>query len=233
MNQATPKKTSPIIFQPWKIQKILSWDSFHSGYMQTRRIAKIPADMRDNLLQPFETGDNGSWRFLLVEPKHIDTFTLRSPYGSVGDYLWVKENWAARAIWDDYKPAEIVISQNKLAGSSHPLGAAIFYQTEDPNWLLPERGKLRTSLFMPHAASRIKLRIIEIHPERLWHIKESDAIPEGWDGSIKIPAHISDSTEAGRQWYFDLWDKLNGDKSPETSSSKNPWVWKITFEKAG
>lgn len=229
MNQNNPKKQTPIIFQPWKIEKILAWDFASYGPMQTRRLAKIPATIRQNLFTPAQESA-GLWTFPSIEAGS-GGFSLRSPYGSAGDSLWVKENWAARPSWDSYKPSEITIARNSMPGSLHPLGAAIFYQTGDPNWTSQARGKLRTSLFMPQAASRIKLRILEIHPERLFSIKESDAIPEGWGGETSIPSYSPFYSEAGRQWYFNLWDKLNGDKKPATLSKNNPWVWKITFER--
>ncbi|HCR72177.1 MAG TPA: hypothetical protein DIW23_12085, partial [Anaerolineae bacterium] len=58
-------------------------------------------------------------------------------------------------------------------------------------------------------------RFIEI--QRVQYITNEDAWAEGCPRDIKgFP----------RDWYYELWDTLNGDKYPVAS---NPWVWVYKF----
>jgi hypothetical protein len=111
----------------------------------------------------------------------------------------------------------------------------------------------RPSLFMPSAAVRTRLEILEIKVERLHDISEADAIAEGVlplfsDAEINDPIHgykyeldlnpmpfknylypktaYYSSCKTARDSYFSLWEMLNG----EESLNQNPFVWVIKFK---
>lgn len=85
---------------------------------------------------------------------------------------------------------------------------------------LPENRTV-PSIHMPRWASRINLEITGVRVERLQEISVSDAIAEGYDGSIQSPVDPS------IKWYSDLWESINGSGSWDT----NPWVWVVNFRR--
>jgi hypothetical protein len=74
---------------------------------------------------------------------------------------------------------------------------------------------------MPRWASRITLEITNIRVERLNEITRGDAMAEG----CPFP-NMADGPDP-REWFFDLWESING----AGSSFANPWVWVIEFRK--
>lgn len=78
----------------------------------------------------------------------------------------------------------------------------------------------KPSIFMPRDASRITLEITGVRVERLHGITVSDAIAEGYDGSVNDPV------DPAITWYTGLWDSING----AGAWDKNPWVWVVEFK---
>jgi hypothetical protein len=128
---------------------------------------------------------------------------LRSPYGNVGDTLWVRETWAhAPAPWTE------------------PTG--IVYRACDNR--TDYGGPWKPSIFMPRWASRITLRITRLRVERLQAISEADAIAEGCP-AVSLHDLDCDSTPPSGH-YAKLWDSINGKRVPW---DLNPWVWVVCF----
>jgi len=93
----------------------------------------------------------------------VKTKTSQCPYGKPGDWLWVRERFAAPHDCDHLKPSEI------------PKGTRIYYPaTEDTGGLL-----MRPSIFMPRWASRVSLQITDVRKEKLSTITADDAMAEG------------------------------------------------------
>jgi hypothetical protein len=85
------------------------------------------------------------------------------------------------------------------------------YAQTPPRWMSP--------IFMPRAASRLTLEILNIRVERVREISERDAYMEGIDRSPTMPHPIA--------WYRDLWNSINAKRGYPWAD--NPWVWAISF----
>ncbi|MAK56172.1 MAG: hypothetical protein CML17_10065 [Pusillimonas sp.] len=105
----------------------------------------------------------------------------------------------------------------------------------------PYELRIRTSIHMPRAYSRITLEITGVRVERLQDISEEDAEAEGcpecevchdvgWinsgpDGGWQCTA--KGCGDAYREQYERLWESINGPGSWDA----NPWVWVIEFKR--
>ena len=140
---------------------------------------------------------------------HSDDF--QSPYGKIGDRLWVRET---HAFHDEQDKREQDLSM-------------IYYRADDEtvyesdlNWT--------PSIFMPRVASRILLEITNVRIERLQEISEQDAMNEGI--SFNIKGAPDDYPEIAPSDVFkELWDSING-KSEGKTWVDNPWVWVVEFK---
>lgn len=152
----------PIIFQPWKVQKILNWDFETQGDMQTRRLLRVqPLDVL-----PMKVPNK--WVCLLEREPESHGAIFKCRYGIPGDQLWVREKWANTADNDIYKPSNLI-----------PQGLWFFADGCKTTDAKGERGKWRPSIFMPKWASRIDLEITGVKCGRAAEISEADAIAEG------------------------------------------------------
>lgn len=159
----------------------------------------------------------------IAKPESLATGVC--PYGKPGDYMWVRETWAAPHQYDDTPPRLI------------PSDARIHYAASEP------RGGLlwRPSIHMPRAFSRITLRISSVRAERLQDISDDDALSEGIsrlgnkpadrDG---LPANDGCALALREQWlrfpvsaYRVLWEAIHGARAWD----KNPLVWVLTFDR--
>jgi hypothetical protein len=140
-----------------------------------------------------------------------------SPYGVVGDRLWVRETWSQPTTLDP-GPA--------FFRADYP--ACVPHNFEN----VPSADAIRwkPSIHMPRAISRITLEITGIRVERLNSISEDDAKAEGcapaWldvDGDL-VNAMTPPTYKQG---FARLWRDINGADSWET----NPWVWVVEFRR--
>lgn len=146
------------------------------------------------------------------QDKHGETRSIFElcPYGQVGDLLWVRETWA-----DNTPGCE---SQGGYSYRSDHL-------TGNDG---PQEIKWKPSIFMPRAACRIKLKVVNVRIERLKSITPSDAIAEG----VTFEQHgrgLGDACDEIRavQAFESLWDKINAQRGYGWES--NPWVWVVEF----
>ena len=139
---------------------------------------------------------DGKARFF--NQKTDEDITLKCPYGGVGDRLWVKETWAVNIL------------------TNKPIYKADF----DDSFEKPQGG-WKSSLFMPHWASRITLEITGSEIEKIQEITEEDIIAEG------ILAMPYPWALPIRKRFVALWDSLNARRG--YGWDKNPWVWLIGF----
>lgn len=147
---------------------------------------------------------------------------VRCPYGSVGDFLWVRESW--RPIFVSKSVACIQYRSN-MQVIRHQINQEISSALESIESQCNERvdksgPKWRPSIHMPRWASRITLEIKSIKIERLRDISEEDAKAEGVN---KIGT--SDSESSYRTGFTYKWIDIHGiGFDPDT------WVWVIGFE---
>jgi len=159
----------------------------------------------------------------------------KCPYGSIGDGLWVKENWRT------------LIEYNHLPPRDIPKGAPIEYEATGKCVL---SGKTRPNIFMCRWMSRFLLEIKDIRVERVQDISEDDARAEGIrylpDSGCFIGTEGPSPTPGmkcitpwptAKEAFMDLWDSINGkpriykDEDPiDISWNANPWVWVVCFK---
>lgn len=204
----------PILFNDAMVRAILS-----GAKTQTRR----PVDMRrvsfiggreddhnDPALWGFADID-GCWH-VLDQRKPVwtgsgvphEAYAIACPFGAPGDRLWVREAHA-------FNPCE---------DSEGNAADRVLYRA-DHNGAAPLRW--RPSIHMPRWASRLTLRVTDVHVERVQDISEEDARAEGASGGV--PWLYEDETY--RTAFCHLWSDTYG---PE-SWTANPWVWVVSFER--
>lgn len=151
---------------------------------------------------------------------------IRPPYGWVGeDTIWFKETYAPmckEAV--EYCPCETKEEKKRNHYFEYRADTSNKYPGDWPEEEAkgnPDAPKWRSSMFMKHEYARFKdIQILDVKIERLEDdISFKDAINEGCPRELVITPVT---------WYFDLWDKLNGDKLP---AKVNPWVWVYRFPK--
>lgn len=139
---------------------------------------------------------------------------IRCPYVGPGTELWVRETWAN--IGERGAPAYVY-------RASTPGGERV---RVDAPW--------RPSIFMPRAASRITLHVVEVRAERLHEITPEAILAEGisddrWSRQTIAERGITDEIAAGlRACWEHGWNEINGRRAPWAA---NPWVWVVRFER--
>ncbi|MCK9209217.1 MAG: hypothetical protein M0P61_00135 [Ignavibacteriaceae bacterium] len=194
-------KEHPILFSNEMVKAILE-----GRKTQTRRMNKLD----------YINENPGRWKYagiggLEENPKHYfeissGKHSVYCPYGKIGDQLWVRETFGTDFF------------------------GTIYYKADDLFVPVGAKAKWKPSIFMPRKASRIQLEIVNIVVERLNNISGVDCIAEGIDKELcKDYNHdnIFLDEEAAKEYYQELWEKINGKGSWE----KNPWVWKIEFKR--
>jgi len=193
---------------------------------QTRRLVRNPARLDGLML----AGEEPEW----------------SPYGRLGDRLWVRETWRYADWTDDGMPYIEYAADNARrlvedvpedwadrveavwARLSEPENYGIDGKAADRKW--------RPSIFLPRWASRLTLEVTEVRVQQLQEISEEDAIAEGVTTRCEERSndyhgdqtdHLTHATGACHvEAFAHLWDDINGKRAPWSS---NPWVWAITF----
>lgn len=134
-------------------------------------------------------------------------FTVKSPHGTVGDVIKVRESYRFGRGYDGVKPRDV------------PTIAKVHYEADGPapDWA----GKLRPGIFLPEWASRIHLRVTSLDVERLGAITNAEARAEGF---------TADDRGSESDNFRNLWDKVNGRRG--YGFDVRPFVWVIGFEAA-
>lgn len=217
-------KEHPILFSTSMVQAILE-----GRKTQTRRIVKIQPDSECYFEMKIADG------LLIIDYNQGDENpTVKCPYGKIGDVLWVRETF-------------LII----------PLTNSILFKADNNDKFLLSMGQIlenakwKPSIFMPRAACRIFLQIINIRVERLQDISPGDACDEGinywnidadafeggelgadfenymWKDDEKYEDYFFPTYGSCIHSYQSLWEKINGAGSWQA----NPFVWVIEFKK--
>lgn len=236
-------KEHPILFSGPMIQALLE-----GRKTLTRRIVnpKTPEDFA--LMVNMNAGIN-------VQQQIDELIRCSSPFGQVGDALWVRENFRVNS-WspeefemtfryeaDKAISNQIVIENEDMYNrlweqSCEDLIKAGYEIDPDENFSNYDVDKLRLrpSIHMPRSVSRLQLENTNIHIERLQDISEDDAIAEGidknisGDGRLVYKNYFEDATSWHRHpqdSYRTLWQTLHGIESWYV----NPWVWVLGLKK--
>jgi hypothetical protein len=163
------------------------------------------------------------WDEYIREPERLE-LSCMSPYGIVGDRLWVRETWTHDA-------SSLEQCRSAFDCCSIP-GYGPYYRSTE---VAPDTLKWKPAIFMPRWASRIMLEITEVRVQLLQEIEGEDAAAEGIAVArcgCEVCAHSSAMCPADAsahiEEYAALWDSINGKRAPWSS---NPWVWALTFRR--
>lgn len=197
-------KERPILFSGAMVRAILD-----KRKTQTRRAIKLPPWSTQDW-DDFETDGESA---AIIASSTGCFAEILSPYGKVGDRLWVRETWLTHQELYFYRATDLGELPDSLLQFSNP-----------PKW--------KPSIFMPRAASRITLEITGVSIEKLQDITEEDAIAEGIDEFSYEKAGLNYEingrcTRDPIQAFEFLWDSINGKTMPWKS---DPWVRAIEFK---
>lgn len=143
---------------------------------------------------------------------------------SIGDRLWVREQWSGEWAWHDWKPSTRV--SGVYGGEVYDRKTIWYWADGNPEYGDWERP--RPSIHMPRWASRITLVVTDVRVQRLQEISEADALQEGVS-SGSVTDDVSGVAEgwSAKTSFKALWDSLNKDRA---SWDSNPWVIAVDFK---
>lgn len=197
-------KERPILFSGPRVRAILAGQK-----TQTRRPIRDPCNEVSTLIvQNFFPGVNAA----LCTDRNEDWVERLSPFGCVGDRLWVRETHSIVPA-SSYCPS----SDRQVQPLPHRVSPdgdwwAIYradWDRSEPRW--------RPSIHMPRWASRITLAVTGVRVERVREISPKDCLAEGIKGET-LP----------KLRFGALWNATGG-KKPGCEWTENPWVWVIEF----
>lgn len=152
----------------------------------------------------------------------------RNRFGLPGDRLWVRETYFAFGHWETRPKTGKTGDEWYFIDQTLACGQHYRYALDDPGGADPLAGRVagdlprwhrRPALFMPRAASRILLQIVDVRIERLRQIGVEDALAEGIG-----PLDAGDDPVLA---YRTVWENING----EGSWDADPWVWAVEFRR--
>jgi len=139
----------------------------------------------------------------------------------VGDILWGKETFC-ELDYPDHAADSALPRDAMVYGRRNGAAYAADTDTEGNRIRKAYGYKWKSSLFMPHWASRITLEITGVRIEQVQAITVDDAIAEGIDSD-------GGNDESTIENYRILWDSLHKDAF---QWARNPWVYVLEFRRA-
>lgn len=155
-----------------------------------------------------------------------DLRALRNPFGQPRGLLWVRERFAAFGHWQIRHNAAKGRDEWFFTDLTRAAGYDWRYEADDHGAGIamhaarsagaPPAWHARPALFMPRAASRILLEIVDVRTERLQAVSAADALAEGVvRGGDPVLA------------YRAVWEGINGADSWDA----DPLVWVVEFRR--
>jgi hypothetical protein len=230
------RKLSPLLMIPELVAQTLK-----DIKTETRRLNGLDEINEDpEKWKFFESAFYNMFSFFQIDNE--EARYIKSPYGQVGDIIWVKEPHYAFGYWY-IKGKTKKTNKEKYLFKDEKLG--YFYEKEDefaevrvvlPNEILTGRTYAtgwykRSPLFMPFIACRLFLEITSARLERLQDITEEGAIAEGVEKKAEMyklygfPNYTA--VASAKASYMTLWQTING----RDSWKQNPWVWVIQYKR--
>ncbi|HDZ1120962.1 TPA: hypothetical protein RRW94_004100 [Klebsiella pneumoniae] len=221
---------------------------------QTMRIMKVqPESNQLGLLLITDStkhSDIGKyhWAESNATGNHVRSKLFSSPFGAVGERIWVRETWATLGNeegcyvdWEDNlcKGDERSAARIYRASCEQRPGDYGLWSIPDDAYWKPHtkehkfEGAWRPSIHMPRWASRILLEITDVRVERLNAISEEDARAEGIiDGGClncgePEPCGCANPEPDATDAFAYLWQSIYG----QDNWNANPWVWVIEFKR--
>ena len=209
---------------------------------QTRRIMKVqPESNQLGLLLITDStkhSDIGKyhWAESNATGNHVRSKLFSSPFGAVGERIWVRETWATLGNedgcyvdWEDNlcKGDERSAARIYRASCEQRPGDYGLWSIPDDAYWKPHtkehkfEGAWRPSIHMPRWASRILLEITDVRVERLNAI--SGLLPD-YPGTFLTPKGDFATAKVA---FLRLWESIYG----EESWKANGWVWVISFKR--
>ncbi|HCM7542657.1 hypothetical protein [Klebsiella quasipneumoniae] len=221
---------------------------------QTRRIMKVQPESNQLGLMLITDSTKHSdigkyhWAESNATGNHVRSKLFSSPFGAVGERIWVRETWATLGNeegcyvdWEDNlcKGDERSAARIYRASCEQRPGDYGLWSIPDDAYWKPHtkehkfEGAWRPSIHMPRWASRILLEITDVRVERLNAISEEDARAEGIiDGGClncgePEPCGCANPEPDATDAFAYLWQSIYG----QDNWNANPWVWVIEFKR--
>ena len=207
----------PILFSGPMVRALLE-----GRKTQTRREVKA---INHDAFEAFTAADpSGFWGF---DAKNEPVLCVHSPYGEIGDRLWVREKC---------RVASATGGANAWYSIDYAAGGSKAEKGELPGKWFPSQSRnadeslrWQPSIHMPRWASRITLEITDLRIERVQSISREDAIDEGiflnerdwWDAGNGLVGQMTPEVA-----FRELWACING----HDAWVSNPWVWVVEFK---
>lgn len=162
--------------------------------------------------------DRGSpiWQYLKVPCKDGASQRFRSPYGAIGDLLWVREP-LRRTVARGYV-AYVADNDIALGPNADPI-----------RW--PWKPKALASRYCPRWASRYTLEITSTRVQHLQEIAEADILAEGITREVasqRTGMPLSQIPSLYDAWRV-IWDSINPTEGDRWDD--DPWVWCVGFKR--
>lgn len=238
-------KALPILFNGAMVRAIMDGTKTQTRRImnekQCKIVSDIPAAEYESLeLQGWEISDGSE----CDGDYSLGDYLFKVPV-SVGDLLYVRENWQAHSWASDCVTIRYAAQIRHVGFTGqveqipYPNGdknAFKFYSAKGPNYWRP-------SIHMPRWASRTTLEVTDVRVQRLQDISKKDArsegikfcsdrMAQGWlsyedQGNPHHTRYFSDPRNSFETLWRSINDKREGGKF---AWAKNPWVAAYTFE---
>ena len=234
----------PILFTDEMVRAILA-----GLKTKTRRPLKPQPD-DDAKIMIGEMGSSKGVAFIGNSTSGGHVTRIVSPYGQVGDRLWIRETFCLEhqvesdqpPPFTDGRPILYLRDGIECSKEEAEIWLQPHYRATDPTPELAYEDsdgeptvRWKPAIHMPRWASRITLEITDIRIERVQEITEEEARAEG---VLPCPHPLSKDDEcldcyldAGEYVcsFLNLWNRLYAKKG--LGVDVNPWVWVITFRR--
>lgn len=212
----------PILFSAPMVRALLAGNK-----TQTRRVLKLPTNDGSLCIEygrPYRQEKDGVYRPI-------------KPLFAVGDRLWVREAWRAANFSDGHTPKQLVAIQRNIGDIKTQIH---FEADRSLHWRGPREkskdrvcrkffGRLRASMYLPRAFSRLTLTVTAARVMRLQDVSEEDARAEGvaepYLGDGDPPFEEQAVMVSCRMQFRNLWNLINGAGTWDA----NPWVAAYSF----
>lgn len=136
---------------------------------------------------------------------------IKCPYGKIGHYLWVRENWTQNGLGYYRYQVDWKKGEGPFTGPSVPDKF---------------RNKWKPSIHMPRVASRMTLEVTGIRIERLEQISAKEIVREG----LRLACAVINPENTLLILFQNLWNKLHGKGKNVWEKDKKKFVWVIDYK---